>query len=61
MPVSLVNFLASHTRFLAAEIEGEPENPSEVPAGANLTDVDPNTLQDINFDDGEKGLLLLEY
>ena len=40
--------------FPASEIEGEGAS-AELPAGAHLEDVDPNSLQDINFDDG--GLL----
>lgn len=37
--------------FPASEIEGEGAS-IELPAGAHLEDVDPNSLQDINFDDG---------
>jgi hypothetical protein len=36
----------------ASEIEGEGA-PIDVPAGAHLEDVDPNVLQDIDFDDGK--------
>lgn len=36
---------------LAAEMQGDGEN-DETPAGALLEDVDPESLQDINFDDG---------
>lgn len=40
------------TNSLAAtEIEGDGEN-FPLPAGADVGDVDPDTLQDIDFDDG---------
>jgi len=35
----------------ASEIEGEDAS-TDAPAGAHLEDVDPNVLQDIDFDDG---------
>jgi len=35
----------------ASEIEGEDAS-ADAPAGAHLEDVDPNVLQDIDFDDG---------
>ena len=45
-------------KFSASEIEGE-DTSTDVPAGAHLEDVDPDALQDINFDDGE--LLIIFY
>jgi hypothetical protein len=39
--------------IVAAEVEGENEGQNEAPAGADLADVDPNSLQDIDFDDGQ--------
>jgi DNA helicase INO80 len=35
----------------AAEVEGEDQS-TVIPVGATMDDVDPNFLQDINFDDG---------
>lgn len=37
---------------LASEIEGEDAS-IEAPAGAHLEDVDPDTLRDVDFDDGK--------
>ena len=37
---------------LASEIEGEGAA-TEAPAGAHLEDVDPNSLQEVDFDDGK--------
>jgi len=38
----------------AAEVEGEAEAEAQtVPTGADIGEVDPNSLVDINFDDGE--------
>jgi hypothetical protein len=33
-------------------VEGDQAN-EEKPAGADVADIDPNALRDINFDDGE--------
>lgn len=38
-------------RHVATEIEGDEEG-LPVPAGADVGEVDPGTLADINFDDG---------
>ena len=38
--------------ILATEIEGESES-LPVPAGAQLADVDPTSLPDIDFDNGK--------
>jgi DNA helicase INO80 len=38
-------------RVQAAEVEGDGDN-SAAPAGANIEDVDPSAMRDINFDEG---------
>ncbi len=38
--------------FAASEMEGDAEASAEVPAGAELEDIHPDALTDINFDDG---------
>jgi DNA helicase INO80 len=38
----------------AAEVQGEASGLSTAPAGADMTDVDPTTLREIDFDDGEQ-------
>lgn len=37
---------------LAAEVQGDEISAAQVPAGAEVTDVGPDDLKDINFDDG---------
>ena len=52
MSLNLLRFLFDMTNgSSASEIEGE-DGSAEAPAGAHLEDVDPNSLLDINFDDG---------
>jgi chromatin-remodeling ATPase INO80 len=48
---SLGSFLLTLSS-VASEIEGDGPS-TNVPAGAELADVDPNTLQDIDFDNGK--------
>ena len=45
---------------IAAEVEGETAE-AEAPAGANLEDVDPNALLDIDFDDGKFSILSIYW
>jgi hypothetical protein len=40
----------AHKHPVAAEVEGESDT-MNAPVGAELEDVDPTTLTDINFDD----------
>lgn len=37
---------------LAAEVQGDEISAAQAPAGAEVTDVGPDDLKDINFDDG---------
>lgn len=37
----------------AAEVQGDSTEPSKIPLAADLGDVDPSTLQEIDFDDGK--------
>ncbi|KIK96361.1 hypothetical protein PAXRUDRAFT_312720 [Paxillus rubicundulus Ve08.2h10] len=41
-------------KLKTAEVQGEASEMSTVPAGADLTDVDPTTLREIDFDDEDQ-------
>jgi DNA helicase INO80 len=47
-----VPFANAEGYFVAAEMQGDGGQDELTPAGALVGDVDPTTLQDINFDDG---------
>lgn len=45
-------FVNAEGYSVAAEMQGDGDQDALTPAGALVGDVDPTTLQDINFDDG---------
>lgn len=49
------HYSTKHAVLVAADVQGDGEN-DVAPAGALLEDVDPESLQDINFDDGVSSL-----
>ena len=44
--------IAHPLKTLAAEVQGDALETSAAPAGADLADIDPSTLREIDFDDG---------
>jgi len=47
-----VPFANAEGYFIAAEMQGDGDQDALTPAGVLVGNVDPTTLQDINFDDG---------
>ncbi|KAG1716542.1 hypothetical protein ID866_594 [Astraeus odoratus] len=45
-------------KLKTAEVQGDSAESSAPPPGADLAEVDPSTLQDIDFDDGKSALFL---